>query len=70
MKYIYFIVYSQKRGYDVGTGSIEVTRNKEIESIEELRELEKFIKKECNLNEVLIINYKLLRKEREEEKNE
>ena len=68
MKYIYFIAYLQKRGYDEGTGSIEVTRNKKIESIEELRELEKFIKKECNLNDILIINYKLLRKEREEEK--
>ena len=68
MKYIYFIAYFQKRGYDEGTGSIEVTRNKKIESIEELRELEKFIKKECNLNKVLIINYKLLRKEGEKEK--
>lgn len=70
MKYIYFIAYFQKRGYDEGTGSIEVTRNKKIESIEELREIEKFIKKECNLYDILIINYKLLRKEREEEKNE
>lgn len=70
MKYIYFIVYFQERGYDEGTGSIEVTRNKKIETIEELRELEKFIKKECNLNKVLIINYKLLRKEGEKEKNE
>jgi hypothetical protein len=67
MKYIYFIVYFQKRGYDEGTGSIEVARNKKIKSIEELRELEKFIKKECNLNKVLIINYKLLRKEGGEE---
>lgn len=45
MKYIYFIAYCQRRGYDTGTGSIEVTRNKKIESIEELREIEKFIKK-------------------------
>ena len=70
MKYIYFIAYYQRRGYDTGTGSIEVTRNKKIESIEELREIEKFIKKECNLYDILIINYKLLRKEREKEKNE
>lgn len=70
MKYIYFIAYSQKRGYDMGKASTELTRNKKIESIEELREIEKFIKKECNLNDILIINYKLLRKEREEEKNE
>lgn len=70
MKYIYFIAYCQRRGYDEGTGSIEVTRNKKIETIEELREIEKFIKKECNLDGILIINYKLLRKEGEKEKNE
>lgn len=28
MKYIYFIAYCQRRGYDEGTGSIEVTREK------------------------------------------
>lgn len=69
MKYIYFIVYAIKRGYDWGAGSAEVTRYKKIKSIEELQEIEKSIKKDYGHDEdgLLIINYKLMRKEGGEE---
>lgn len=67
MKYIYYITYFLKKEYAFGAGSVQVSRNKEIESMEELQEIQEIIKKECNVDEITIMNYKLLRKEREEE---
>lgn len=67
MKYIYFITYFLKKEYGFGFGNVQVSKNKEIETIEELQEIQEIIKKDCNVDEITIINYKLLRKEREEE---
>ena len=67
MKYIYFITYFLKQGYGFGLGNAQVIRNKKIENIEELQEIEEIIKKDCNVNDATIINYKLLRKEGGEE---
>ena len=39
MKYIYFIVYFQKRGYDEGTGSIEIKKLKQLKNCENLKSL-------------------------------
>lgn len=39
MKYIYFIAYCQRRGYDEGTGSIEVTRKKKLKTLKNYEKL-------------------------------
>lgn len=64
MKYIYFITYFLKNKCGFGAGNAQVSRNKEIDSFEETIEIAEIIKSESNVDEVTIINYKLLRKEK------
>ncbi len=76
MKYFYFIsYYFTFNSIHSGFGSLEVSSDKEINAVDELRELEKIINK--NINEEFettngkstIINYQLLRKEKTNDKD-
>ncbi len=60
MKYIYFIAYFMKTKNGFGFGNVNITRNKKINNIEEIRDIEEIIKDDCKLETVSIMNYKLL----------
>ena len=53
MKYVYFVSFTSNSN----TGRAQVTRNKKIEGIEDIEEIEKKLKHE----NVLITNYILMR---------
>ena len=61
--YKYFISYSYKSNLGAGFGYCSVNTNKKIESFELLEDIAKELKEESKCNEVIILNYKLLRKE-------
>ena len=59
-RYVYFVSYIGSRG----RGNGEAYVNKKITNIEDVKDLEKTICKDENLNGVIIQNFQLLRKER------
>lgn len=61
--YKYFISYSYKSNLGAGFGYCSVNTNKKIESFKHLEDIAKEIKENSKCNEVIILNYKLLRKE-------
>lgn len=56
----YFIVYFHKRNSVFGFGQCETTILKEINKLEDIKEIEKNIKEENKFEEVVILNYKKL----------
>lgn len=65
MKYIYFVSYTGKdsEGNKI-FGHLELTRNKEITSIDDIEEIEDVFHNGNGYN-ILVLNYILMRKEEE-----
>ena len=63
MIYVYFISYhiDQRKNGSWGFGNVEIQRDKQITTMEDIRSIEKLINENYH-NKVLIINYQLLRK--------
>ena len=68
--YKYFISYSYKSNLGAGFGYCSVNTNKKIESFEHLEDIAKQIKEKSKFDEVLILNYKLLKKDSGGKNNE
>lgn len=60
-KYYYFVSY-MTNGKVFGIGNIQVTIDREIESIDDIREIEKYIKENTNSKNATILNYIKFRK--------
>lgn len=67
MEYIYFLTYVALFENKERHGNVELSINKKINQIEDLREIEKCLESENDVDSIVIINYQLLRME---EKNE
>lgn len=59
--YNYFISYNYKGSLGSGFGCCSVNTNKKIESFEHLEDISEEIKKESKVEQVIILNYKLLK---------
>ena len=60
--YTYFIVYNFKTKFDFGWGNKSMESYHPIESLGDIREIEKLLKTEQKIKELLITNWKLLSK--------
>ena len=68
--YNYFISYNCKNSLGSGFGYCSVNTNKKIESFEHLEDIAKQIKEKSKCDEVIILNYKLLKKDSGGKNNE
>lgn len=59
MKYIYFISYSFKKGFDTGFGSSTYTMDQIIDE-DNLKKVTEFVKEEQHFDNVAIMNFILL----------
>ena len=64
MKYIYFVSYVFQKINCHGFSSAQASREKRINSIDDISDICKKIEISCNYQQVTIINYKLLRIEK------
>ena len=70
MMYNYFVSYNYKNSLGSGFGDCSVNTNKKIESFEYLEDIAKQIKEKIKCDEVIILNYKLLKKDSGGKNNE
>ena len=62
MKYHYFVSYYFTNNHSTGTGMIDVTNSPRIKSYKDLEMLTSKIAELLNIEQVVILNYQLIRK--------
>ena len=64
-KYIYFVSYfcTSQDGTLIGMGNIDMTSPYKYTTIDHIREIEAVLAKDFNINKAIVINYRLLRSE-------
>ena len=62
MKYIYFLSYTHITKINHGAGNAQVTRNKKIKSLDDIRAIEKDLMELNNFDYCVINNWKRMKK--------
>lgn len=57
--YHYFISYSHVTNGNLGFGSMDLTLDRKITEMDVLKEITKYIEKNCFVNNIVILNFRL-----------